>query len=248
MTAKRKRGSAARKKPPEARGRRRTRATAADGAARRSIEMRLAGPDRLITAKGGGGLIVEAAYALAGIPLEIEDIDWDDVGPHSKRLAGLNPLGQIPTLVLADGTVMTESAAILLRLADLGFERLGPPPLHAERAAFLRWLIFFVAAVYPTYSYGDDPSRWVCAEAGPKLRASTDAHREKLLRFLDANVAGAPWFLGRRFSAIDLYLPVLRLWRPGAAWWREHAPKLNAIADRCEALPAVARAFARNRS
>jgi GST-like protein len=205
--------------------------------------------DRLITAKGGGGLIVEAAYALAGLPLAVEDIAWDDVGPGSRRLAQLNPLGQVPTLVLADGEVMTESAAILLRLAERAPKaRLAPPPGDRQRAAFLRWLAFLVAALYPTFTYGDSPERWVGSEAGPKLRASTDAHRERLLRFLDAEVAGAPWFLGERFSAIDLYFPVLRLWRPGAAWWREQAPKLNAIADRCAQLPPVARAFARNRA
>jgi GST-like protein len=209
-----------------------------------------AGPAaRLITAKGGGGLIVEAAYALAGVPLEIEDVAWDDVGPHSARLARLNPLGQVPTLVLPGGAVMTESAAILLHLAELApAAKLAPPTRDPQRAQFLRWLAFLVAAIYPTFTYGDPPARWVGEDAGPKLRASTDAHREKLLRYLDAEVAGKPWFLGKRFSALDLYFPVLRLWRPGAEWWRKHVPKLSAIADRCQKLPPVARAFARNRA
>jgi GST-like protein len=205
--------------------------------------------DRLITAKGGGGMIVECAYALAGVPLELEDIAWDDVGPASQRLAKLNPLGQVPTLVGADGRVRTESAAILLELAERAPRaKLAPAPGDPQRAPFLRWLVFLVAALYPTYTYGDAPARWVGDEAGPRLRASTDAHRERLLRFLEAEVVGAPWFLGKRFSALDLYLPVLRLWRPGADWWRANVPRLNAIAGRCEALPAVARAFARNRA
>jgi GST-like protein len=204
---------------------------------------------RLLTAKGGGGLIVEAAYALAGVPLDIEDVEWDEVGPHSARIAPLNPLGQVPTLLLPGGAVMTESAAILLELSERApHAKLAPPPRSPARAQFLRWLVFLVAAVYPTFTYGDDPKRWVGDGTGPKLRASTDAHREKLLRFLDAHVARGPWLLGRSFSALDLYLPVLRLWRPGAAWWREHVPKLNAIADRCERLPPVAKAFARNRA
>jgi GST-like protein len=204
---------------------------------------------RLITAKGGGGLIVEAAYAIAGRPLEIEDIAWQDVGPGSQRLASLNPLGQVPTLVLPDGSVMTESAAIVLALAErVPRAKLAPPPGDKQRAAFLRWLAFFVAALYPTFTYGDTPARWVGDEAGPRLRAATDAHREQLLRFLDAKVAGSPWFLGRRFSALDLYLAVMRLWRPGAEWWRENVPRLDAIAQRCERLPPVARTFARNRA
>ena len=204
---------------------------------------------RLITAKGGGGLIVETAFALARIPLEIEDIAWDDIGPHSARLSAINPLGQVPTLILPRGAAMTESAAILLYLSELvPRAKLAPPARDPQRAEFLRWLAFLVAAVYPTFTYGDAPARWVGDDAGPRLRASTDAHREQLLRFLDTQVVGEPWFLGQRFSALDLYLPVLRLWRPGADWWRKSAPRLNAIANRCEKLPPVARAFARNRA
>jgi GST-like protein len=143
---------------------------------------------------------------------------------------------------------MTESAAILLHLAEhKPRAKLAPPRGDRQRAEFLRWLAFLVAAVYPTYTYGDSPARWVGEEAGPKLRASTDAHRERLLQFLDRDVVAGPWFLGRRFSALDLYLPVLRLWRPGAEWWSANVPKLNAIASRCERLPAVAKAFERNR-
>ena len=236
------------RKPVRAGARRAPRRAARPARAKRS-RAASAPPHRLITAKGGGGLIVEAAFAVTRVPLEIEEIAWDDVGPHSKRLAPLNPLGQVPTLLLPGGAPMTESAAILLYLAELAPRaKLAPPPGDPQRAAFLRWLAFLVAAVYPTYTYGDDPSRWIGPEAGPKLRESTDAHRQKLLRFLDASVADSPWFLGKRFSAIDLYLPVLRLWRPGAEWWRTNAPKLNAIAERCEALPPVARAFARNRA
>lgn len=215
--------------------------------ARRKRDAKGAKRDLLVTANGGGGLIIEAAYAIARVPLEIEDIAWDDVGPGSRRLAKLNPLGQVPTLVLASGAVMTESAAILLHLAERAPRaKLAPPVRDPQRAAFLRWLAFFVAALYPTFTYGDDPARWVGDAAGSRLRASTDAHRERLLRFLEREVASAPWFLGKRFSALDLYLPVLRLWRPGAAWWRSEAPKLNAIADRARDLSPVARAFARN--
>lgn len=58
--------------------------------------------------------------------------------------------------------------------------------------------------------------------------------------------AGAPWFLGERFSALDLYLVMLTRWRPRRAWFDAHAPRLAAIADRAAALPAVAPVLARH--
>ena len=109
---------------------------------------------------GSGSMIVEAAFAIADVPVECVDVAWDDLGWESGPLKDLNPLGQLPTLVLPDGRVMTESAAIVLHLADrCPAAGLAPAADHPEREAFLRWLIFLVAAVYPTFTYGDEPER-----------------------------------------------------------------------------------------
>jgi GST-like protein len=113
-------------------------------------------------------------------------------------------------------------------------------PSDPAREAFYRWAVFLVAAVYPTFTYGDDPGKWVADAAGAKqLRESTDRHREALWRQVDAE-ASAPWFLGSRMSAIDLYLAAMTRWRPGAKWFAENAPKLSAIAARAGDLAALA--------
>ncbi len=58
--------------------------------------------------------------------------------------------------------------------------------------------------------------------------------------------AGAPWFLGERFSALDLYTAVFTRWRPRRAWFAEHAPKLHAIAERMDGLPKLKPVWERN--
>ena len=73
---------------------------------------------KLFTASGSGGMIVEIAFALAKIPIEIETVDWDDLGWDSSVFKNLNPLGQLPTMVKPDGAVMTESAAMIQHIAD----------------------------------------------------------------------------------------------------------------------------------
>lgn len=205
----------------------------------------------LYAAKGGGSMIVEAAFDLARIPCRTEWVDWSEVGPGSAVLGPLNPLGQVPTVVMPDGAVLTESAAMVLLAAELAPEAgLAPLPGDPARAAFLRWLMFVNAAVYPTFTFGDDPARWVEGDedAAARLRRATDAHREKILGWLDREVAGAPWFLGERFSVLDLYVWTITLWRPGRAWFAAKAPRLSAIALAAERLPAVAAVLARNRS
>jgi GST-like protein len=154
----------------------------------------------------------------------------------------------LPTVLMPDGTVLTESAAIFLHLADHASVEAGlaPPPDSTTRPHFLRWLIFLVAALYPTWTYGDEPSRYVEGDAPQKaLRTSTDQLRQTLWLQMEA-AAGNPYFLGQDRSAIDLYIWIMTHWRPGAAWFAAHCPKLVAIAKRIDADPRLAEIRRRN--
>lgn len=195
----------------------------------------------LIGSKACGNAIVEFAFALAGLPCDCEEVDYSPGSPTRGRLLAVNPLGQVPALVLPDGRVLTESLAMLHYVDDRAPKAgLIPAPGDPAREAFYRWAAFLVAAVYPTFTYGDDPKKWVADEAGAKmLRESTDRHRESLLRQMEA-AASQPWFLGERLSAIDLYLVAMTRWRPGAKWFAANAPKLAAIAARAGDLAALA--------
>jgi GST-like protein len=103
-----------------------------------------------------------------------------------------------------------------------------------------------VASLYPTFTYGDDPSRYVSDEAAKKeLRASTDAQREGMWRQVEGAAVG-PWFLGERLSAIDLYVWAMVRWRPRREWFTAEAPKLARIAAALDADPRMAGVKARN--
>ena len=202
-------------------------------------------PWRVFTARGWGSVLAEAVLSSAGIPYERDEVDPSEPGPGRDRLRAANPLGQLPTVVLPDGAVLTESAAIVLHVAELVPEAgLAPPPGAPDRAAFLRWLVFLVAAVYPTFTYGDEPARWVTT-ASDELRRSTDEHRKKLWKQLEG-VAAGPWFLGERFSALDIYIGVMTRWRPGRAWFAKSCPRLHAIAEAADGRPAIASLLAAN--
>ena len=201
----------------------------------------------LLGCKGCGNVIVESAFALAGIPLDTEEVDYSAASPTRGRLLEVNPLGQVPTLVLPDGGIMTESLAMVHYMNDLAPQaKLVPPAKSPERARFLRWSTFLVAAIYPTYTYGDEPAKWVDDVHGAKLlRESTDRHREKLWLQVEGE-AGEPWFLGGTRSALDLYIAVMTRWRPGILWFAKKTPKLMAIAQKTTATPEVAAVMRRN--
>lgn len=201
-------------------------------------------PWRLMGCRGCGSAIVEAALVLAKIPYEREEVDYTTAEGHD-RLTKVNSLAQVPTVVLPDGSVMTESAALVLYIdglvPDLGLIPDVRDPLRREA---LRWLMFLVAAVYPTFTYGDEPTKWV-GEAGASLRTSTDEHRKSLWRLVEGAVRG-PWFLGTTPSALDLYVAVMTRWRPGRQWFAQACPRLHQIATAVDEDPRLAEVWATN--
>jgi glutathione S-transferase len=75
---------------------------------------------------------VAVSFNLCSRPFEHGD--WS-VGADFERIRRYNPLGRVPTLVLDDGTVLADSAAIIDWLdGELGARQgLLPPPGTAER-------------------------------------------------------------------------------------------------------------------
>jgi GST-like protein len=142
---------------------------------------------------------------------------------------------------------MTESAAITLWLADEADSAdLVPRPGEAERRAFLRWLIFITSNIYPTYTYADIPSRFVPDEgARDGFAEAVGAYRKKLYGILEGEAAG-PWFLGERFSALDIYLCTLTRWEPRRPWFEAHTPRLVAIAEAARTVERLAAVWERN--
>ena len=206
-------------------------------------------PYRLFQNPGWGSAIVEAQLAFYGLIYELPlagDL-FDDAAARAA-MEVINPVMQVPTLILPSGQVMTESAALTLYLADVtDSDALVPGPDSAERAAFLRWLIFLVTAIYPTFVYGDMPERYVAADQAAAMQARMIAQR-KILWGVVAKAAapGDTWFLGTRFSAIDIYLACMVHWRPLQEWFADHAPGLLAIANRVTARPEFSAVMARN--
>lgn len=194
-----------------------------------------------------GSVFVEALLALANEPYELIDVDIRNNPADRAKLAAINPLVQLPTIVTPDGDVMTESGAMALYIAERAPSGLlAPPPGDPLRATYLRWQIFLVANVYASYMIDDMPARWADSEAGQAaIKARADAGRKALLPIVERN-AGAPWFLGERFTTLDVFVSVMTRWSPRRDWYRENCPKLYAIALAVDRLPVLKEIWVRN--
>jgi GST-like protein len=205
---------------------------------------------RLYQRPGWGSAIIEAQLAWYGMAVELIAVgDVLEDAAARRALAAVNPLAQIPTLVLASGEAMTESAAMTLYLADVaGSDALVPGPGAAERAGFLRWLVFIVANIYPCFTFADVPTRFVPEAEADAFEDRVGEHAQRLWKVFATSVAetGGPWALGRRLSALDIYIAVMTRWGPGPDWFAAETPALSRIARDAAALPAVAPVMVRN--
>ncbi|MES2855024.1 MAG: glutathione S-transferase family protein [Bdellovibrionota bacterium] len=195
---------------------------------------------------GCGSAIAEAFLTLAGVSYDREEVNYDESSPARDRLLKHNPLCQVPTLVMRDGQIMTETLALAhyLNQTEPSFD-LFPKDIQLL-PKFLRWSTFMVTALYPTWTYGDFPSKWLpgVAEAS-KLKDSTNEHRKKLWLIVE-NEAAAPFFMGDRFSIIDVYIKVMVHWRPRQAWFKENCPKLFAIHEKVSSDPRLRKVWTDN--
>ncbi len=190
---------------------------------------------QLYGVRGWGSAIAEALLALADQPYVFVEVDgFDQTGSARDKLLAVNPLAQVPALLLDDGTVLTETAAIALWLSA-HCPALAPAPDSPDYPRFLRLLVWLVTNVYPTFTYGDYPERWA-PSAMQELVTATDRHREQLYSWLEQQIAG-PFSLGNDPSALDCYLAVMVSWRPRLDWFRANTPKLAHAAERTRSIP-----------
>ena len=202
----------------------------------------------LFGAKGGGSAIIEAELTLLERDFDMRYQAWDNLTDPDSDLASINPMREIPALVLPNGEILTESAAITLWLCTKPAQvSLMPDMESALFPPFLRWLIWLVSSVYPTFSYGDHPERLLDDPAAANaLRAATDARRQFLWQSFETALSSGPWCLGEAMTALDLYVSVMTRWRPRRAWFSTHCPKLFRVASAVDALPELATVWARN--
>jgi GST-like protein len=195
---------------------------------------------RLFSALGSGGVPVEAAMTLIGLPYEIvEAPTWEGEAEQAK-VAVVNPLRQIPALVTPAGETITESAAILIWLADNHPEAGLAPALDSPlRAQFLRWMVFVPASIYSLFWVRDEPSR--LGGPDPEVQAAIKAATaERILdcwAMMESQLSPGRYLLGDRMTVLDLYVAVVSRWGPRRVRFYEVAPRMAEVVKRVDADP-----------
>lgn len=150
----------------------------------------------------------------------------DPANPH--------PHGKVPA-IKDDGVLVFESTAIALYLTDKFPARgLGPLVGEPERGAYLSWLAYYTGVLEPAFL-----CKFINVEV-PRSTAGWVSVEEAMPTLLKA-LAPGPYFLGERFTALDvLYGTTFAMFADSPLL--PPSPVLAAYAQRVVARPAFARA------
>jgi glutathione S-transferase len=144
----------------------------------------------------------------AGLAFDLEQVDV-----RAKKTAGggdffqVNPKGQVPTLLLDDGDILTEGPAIVQYIADKApASKLAPAPGTKERYHLSEWLNFITSELHKNFS--------------PLFRPTTPEDYKPIARenlagrfsYVDKKLAGRPYLMGDTFTVADAYLFVMTNW------------------------------------
>jgi len=154
---------------------------------------------------------------------------------------------QVPTLVLPGGETLTESAAILIWLADAHPNaRLAPGPADHMRAQFLRWMFFVSSAIYSLHWIKPDVSR-IGAPQSARDEVVNSVHERIAFcwRTMDAQLRPSRYLLGDTLSVLDLYVAVISRFGPWRERFYQEAPNMTPVIKRVDEDPRLKKLWGR---
>lgn len=176
-----------------------------------------------------------------GLPYGLKPVNVRKGEQKTEEFLALNPNGKVPVLV-DNGFVLTESAAILVYLAEKTGQLL--PQDGVARARVFQQLFFHASALSPAFGNAGFFKR-SSPEPQPIAEARFTTEGERLLGLLDTKLASQSFVAGEDFTIADIahFGWMWRIAFPGLTL--DGRPNLSRWFETLAARPAVQQAIAR---
>jgi len=146
----------------------------------------------------------------------------------------INPKGQVPALLLDDGSLLTEGVAIVQYLADRVPDRgLIPAAGTLSRYHAIEWLNYIATELHQGFSPLFNP------KTPDEYKTIAREKLDKQFDYLDSVLAKQHFLLGNKFSVADAYLFTVMRWAIALQFDIKKRTQLSAYFDRVAARPAV---------
>jgi glutathione S-transferase len=157
---------------------------------------------KLYFSNGSCSLASHIALEESGAKFDTHRLNLREGEQNKPEFLGINPKHKVPTLVLDDGTVLTENPAIISYVADTHPQaNLLAAPGEIARAKAQEWLAWCSSTVHISF--------------GPLFRNKEDEAQKKIVQgYLDQynDWLKGTFVLGETFSAADCYTLVFTGW------------------------------------
>ena len=163
---------------------------------------------KLYYTPGACSLSPHIALLEAGLPYELVKVDL-----RAKKLENgddflqVNPKGQVPVLALDSGELVTEGPVIIQMIADKAKDKnLAPGRDSAERYKLLEWLNFITTELHKNFSPLFQPA------IPDEVKNFFKDRLMAKLKYIESQLAGRDYLLGKQFTVADGYLFVMLAW------------------------------------
>jgi glutathione S-transferase len=124
----------------------------------------------LYLSPGSSSMAPHIALHEIGVPFETRCLSFAKKEHRLPEFRAINPEGRVPTLVLEDGSILTEVAGILFYLAKrFPDARLLPAENIEAEAQAISWMSYIAATLHPARARGLDYAKTVYAVADQRL-------------------------------------------------------------------------------
>jgi len=150
----------------------------------------------------------------------------------------INPQGKVPALELDDGTILTETVAIVQYIADQKPDRqLLAPTDCLTRYQTLEWLNFIATALHENF--------YALYRSGvpEEYRAQVRERLQSKFHRINEALEGKQWLMGQHFTVADAYLFTVMRWAKAVKLDFTGLDKLTTWFERVAERPAVAAAL-----
>jgi len=158
---------------------------------------------------------------------------------NNEDYLAINPKGQVPALLLDDGSLLTEGAVIVQFLADKVPDRQLLAPLGSlTRYHTLEWLNYVATELHKGFTPLFKPN------TPDDFKAIVREQLEQKFAYVNEELNGKQWLMGLRFTIADAYLFTVARWGYALGLNLEGLSHLEDFMTRMKNRPAVAAALA----
>ncbi|MEH2481580.1 glutathione S-transferase [Nitrobacteraceae bacterium AZCC 2146] len=194
---------------------------------------------KLYYSPGACSLSPHIALLEAGLPYDLVKVDL-----KAKKLENgddflkINPKGQVPALGLDNGEMMTEGPVIIQMIADqASAKNLAPAKDSPERYRLQEMLNFITTELHKNFSPLFNPA------IPDEVKAFFKDRITGKFKYLDSQLAGKDYLMGKQFSVADGYLFTMLRWAEAHKFDLSAMTNLMAYKARIAARPMVQEAM-----